>query len=396
MTAPVTDTAPPSGAVDLQPAPPASTGAPAEPSPADKPLQTLADFSAYASQALRELDARNEATNTPEAPPAASESPAVGSDQVESDAPPPPTADGDDAEPSAEELAALSEAGRRALMAERQKRKEAREEARLLREKVAELEARLKSQPPEEASPGDADKPADPNIPAPAAVAPVVAQQPLADCQTFEAVDARVMQAATAEAQALKLQRILQRQGAEQAAAELAKLGVQRIGDTPVAEATDEQLEEFLSTVYEHARFSQAAAPARKQFLAQQAQSFERARSDVPELADPKSDRARRFVAIVQRNPWLRTMGPNWPEIVATQLLGEEVRAQRRTAQVAKAPPTPPLAPQPPPRPAPAAPRRSATAEPRRTEADEIGQKVLAGSATLEELGRLARLRVTQ
>lgn len=363
-------------------APVTPAAAPVAPS-APVPMTTLEDLNRYALQAIRATEPT--ASPSPEAPPetpAAPESPAAPA-EPEGSAAPAPVATGEDI--SAEEQAQLSEAGRRALVAERQKRKEAREEVQQLREELAALKAKLETP----ATPPEATPPA--NSPAPVTMPSM--DQPLGDCMTLEAVDARAMQATQTLADAKRIQKVLVRQGAEQAAAELAKLGVTHIGTTPLAEATNEQIETLLDTAEANADKAKEAAPMRRQFLVNQVQSFIRARHDVPELADPKHPRAQRFAQITNANPWLRQMGPNWPELVATQLLGEEARAKAATGRKPAPVPTPPLAHEPTPRPAPAAARTVPAAAPRSTEADELAAKVKAGTASIEDFNRLGVLR---
>jgi len=389
MTATESTAAPSAPVSPPQPAAPPATGS-ATPAPvAEAPaLQTLEDYARYAAQAL-DGNATPPSTATPPNPEAAIESPAADEGTVEPTAPP-PVADGEDAEVTPEEQANWTDAERRiygALQKERQKRKDAREESRLLREQVDELKGKLTPATKPEAAPPTDAAPASPSASVP------VTEQPLGDCMTFEAIDARAMQAARAEAQVLKLQQTLARKGAEQAAAALAEQGVTHIGNTPVAEATDDQIGDFLSGVYEGARVTQTAAPARKQFLVQQAQSFEGAKKLVPELTDPKHERAQRFVAITQRNPWLRSLGPQWPEVAATYLLGEEAKARAVTPPKPAAPP--PLTPTPTQRTAPAAPRTSAGGAPRRTELDGIRERISGGNASANDMQRYAELQLS-
>jgi len=303
----------------------------------------------------------------------------------------------DDAEPSPEEQAGWSEGEKRmhsALRKEREKRKEARTELKSLREQFAALEAKVNASPPQPApTPPDGAAPA-PTAPAPAPAA-MAGHGPLADCDTFEAIDARVMAAGQMEAKAVHLQTLV---GLGQRDAVLKALTGEKVAEidgVPLAEASDVQLSQFLAGVHGGAVAVREARDGRKLFLQQQAQSWHQATQILPELAsDPKSERARQFAALANQNPQLRQLGPHWPELLATQILGLELRGKNKpvakppaTATVTTPPPPPP-----PPRPAPGAPRTSAAAVPQPKELEALRAKLANGTATLAEADRYAVL----
>lgn len=299
--------------------------------------------------------------------------------------------DTEDAEPTAEEQATWTEGEKRlygALKKERQARKEARAESKQTRESMDALKQEMdglkaKLQP-------------DPNAaPTPEPAAPV-ASGALGDCHTFESVDARVTQAATTEAFAMRLQTALSKQGAAPVVEALKQKGITQIGGVPVAEIGDEGLSEFLTTVYEGARITQTQADPRKRFLVNQATAWQEAVKLVPELADAKSDRAKRFVQMANENPAVRSMGANWPVVLAYQVLGREAAVAKGAPAPAAAPAIKPT-PTPPPaatRQVPAAPRATPPTPPKKNDYEQAAEKLANGTATLADITRMAKAAI--
>jgi hypothetical protein len=296
-------------------------------------------------------------------------------------------------DPTPEELSVLNDAGQRALKAERDERKAARKEVRELKAKLAELQ----KQP--------APKPPQPVIPDPAAAVPPVVATPsvptpaLADCQTFEAAEARGLAASQTEIQALTLQTQLQRQGAEAVSAQLAQLGIQKIGETPVAEASPEVLADFLGTVIAGAKMTQAQVAPRKRFIATQNASWQAAVQVLPEMDDVKSPVHQQIAAFVRANPNVKAMA-NWPLVCAKLFLGEKAfntQAQPAPAKTAPAviKPAPATMPAPVARTlhaAPGAPSSSAAAVPHSNRLAELSSKLTNGTATLADVDEYGRL----
>jgi hypothetical protein len=309
-------------------------------------------------------------------------------------------AEGEEAEPTPEEQAGWTEGERRlhgALVKERQARKEAKSELKELRAQLEALQAKLQPNPNQ---PPTAEPPA---TPAPVA-APSVAAPVLMDCETFEAVDARVMQAASAEAEAMRMQQTLLRQGYEAVLPQLAAHGY-TVQDgmlvdpakNVLGEANEQTVGEFIANVYAGARQTQAQAPVRKAYLVQQAQAWQEAVKILPELANEKSETFQRIAHFARANPVIR-QHPGWPVTAAKLYLGEQAwnskakpPAERgaRSAeggQSAAKPVTPPSAP--------GAPRTSVSGLPQRSEAEELAAKLKNGTATYADVDRLASLRL--
>jgi hypothetical protein len=288
-------------------------------------------------------------------------------------------------EPTAEEQATWTEGEKRlhgALVKERAARKKAKNELKQLKQDFESLKETLQPNP---------------NAPAaePAPTTAPVAAGPLGDCHTFESVDARVTQAATTEAFAMRLQTTLSKQGAAAVAEALKQKGITQVGGVPVAEMNDEGLSEFLTTVYEGARITQTQADTRKRFLVGQAQAWQQAVKLMPELADAKSDRAKRFVQVINANESIRQMEPNWPVLAAKYLLGDEA-ATKASAPAAPAAAAPVIKPTPTPTPAPtrqvpAAPRATAPAAPKKNEYEQASEKLATGKATLADITAMAK-----
>lgn len=327
------------------------------------------------------------APSDPPATPPASEPPAAAAEPPA--APVQTPGPDEEAEPTAEEQANWTEGEKRlhgALVKERAARKEAknelkstRETADALKQEMDALKAKVNPEPGAEPA---------------TAAAPTGPAGTLGDCHTFEAVDARATQAATTEVFAIRLQQALANQGTAPVVEALRQRGVTQIGGVPVAEMDKDGLGEFLSTVYEGARITQAQASPRKQFLANQAQSWQDAVKLIPELADAKSDRAKRFVQMANENPAIRGMGANWPVVLAYQVLGREAAtktaAPAAPAAVPAIKPTP--APVPPPtRQVPAAPRATVPPAPKKGDYEQASEKLANGTATLADVTRMAK-----
>lgn len=305
--------------------------------------------------------------------------------------------EGEEAEPTPEEQAGWTEGERRlhgALVKERQSRKEAKSELKQLREQVEALTAKLQPNP-------NQPPPAEPTAtPAPVAP-PSVAAPVLVECETFEAVDARVMQAASAEAEAMRLQQTLLRQGYDAVLPQLAQHGytvqdgmLVDSAKNVLGEANEQTVGEFIANVYAGARQTQAQAPVRKTYLVQQAHAWQEAVKILPELANEKSETFQRIAHFAKANPIIRQQ-PGWPVTAAKLYLGEQAwnsKAKPAAAAPASAAPTPPKPVTPPS--APGAPRTSVSSLPKRSEMDDLAAKMKNGTATLAEVDRLASLRL--
>lgn len=344
-----------------------------------------------ASLSLREL--ASEPAATPVVPaanesPAAPVQPAIAPAIVPPQTPEPPTDLNDDAEPSAEVLASLGDPGKRALQAERDKRKAANAKLTELQAEIDRLKATPAPTPtPAAVPPGQ--------TPAPAAATPSVVPTELARCETFEQVDACRSHAAELAATAMELNTVLATSGLEAAQAQLKANGVETFRGVPVDNLTPEQLAAGLSATWKAATQTQAAADQQKAVIAGQRQSFGQAVNLLPGLKDPKSVQAQTFDAIVAANPQIKQLGPNWPLLVARQMLGMEAERLRTSP--------PPVAPVPVLTPAPvaalaasapSAPRTSVAHVPAATELDGIRERVNSGKATEADMSRYAAMQI--
>jgi len=372
------------------------------PSVPAKAPETLADFAALASASLQVAahPAPAPASGSP-AEEVADPSPVVTDDPGNAPAEAETQPESDDlAEPgpTAEELASLSESEQRifgALQKEREKRREARAEVKAMRAELEALKSQLTATPPEpvkEAAPPEAT-PASPSAPS----ATVLPGDPLGDCNNFDQIDARVMQAASLEAQVMRLQQQLTRDGAEAVKAALTAAGVKDLRGVPLEAADDVQIGDFLTRVYEGTRVTQAGAEPRKRYLTHQSQAFQSATTLIPELTDAKSVRAKEFKEFVAANPWLPRLGPNWPVIAATHLLGQVAVKQMQAKANGKPaePPVPPVAKVATAKAAPAKPTRSASSLPQPNESDAIIAKMNAGTASMAEIAQYASRGLT-
>lgn len=377
----------------------AAPAVPAEPT-------TLADFAEAARRSMAEEHPANQpsAAATPDAavapepglesPPDPNAPPAP----ADPAAPDPAIADPDPAEepdaPTADEQALWTDGERRlygALKKERQESKTARAETRDLKSKLEAIEARL-ANPPAVAAPANGQPAPDPAV-QPAAATPSVSHGSLSDCTSFEAVDARVTQAAATEAMAVRLQNQLTRNGVEGVAAALKQQGITQIGGVPVAELDANAVGQFLDSVYEGTRATQAAAAPRKQFIATMDRQWQAAAQIMPEINDIKSAAHRNVQQLLQTNPSLRA-NANWPMVAVKLMLGEAAVA----AKVKPAAPAPAV---PPPtvkvvvKPAPGAPRRTSAALPQGNAMDAIKARIDNGTATMADVQAYARTDVT-
>lgn len=257
-----------------------------------------------------------------------------------------------------------------ALVKERAERKEARKQLREMEQKLADLTAKLTTNAPKAEPTGPAAEPSN----APSAL------DGLADCKTFEEVDRRVVAAAATESQAVRLQQMLNRNGVEAVAEKLKASGVTSIGNTPIDEASADDIGDFLAAVYEGSRMTQAQANVRKDWIVKNNQSVERATQIIPELNDKASPAYQFALQTALENPTL-LRNPNWPITVAEMWLGR----QAFTAKTSR--PAAPAAPKAAPKPAaPGAPRTSVAALPQVSARDAVAEKIANGTATLQEV----------
>ena len=371
-----TTTAPSAAPAAVAPAKPATPMAPAPSAVVIEPA-ALNDFVELARQSIAgELPATPSADPAPTGQEPSPAEPAP--DPAEPSPEPTPTAAGD--EPTPDEMANWTEGERKmhaVMLKERQESKEARAELREIREKLAELEKQNK---PPTAPQAEPDAPVTQAQPAPSA------GDVLADCPTFEAVDARVQSAASVEAQAVRLQNMLLRNGLEPVVEKLKASKVETISGIPIDEASADDIGDFLATVYENARTAQAQAPVRKQWLVNNQNSLQQAVQIIPELADVNSPAYKAAIQLVQQNPLLRHRA-DWPVVVAKLYLGEQAFLAK--AKPAAAPAAKPAA-RPAARPAPGAPRAAVSALPTADTKSALAQKIADGTATMQEVQQYA------
>lgn len=372
---------------------------------APTPPSNLADFAELARQSIANAPApaaRTEPaaaaaiadpTETPvagqESPPVAGADPAADPAAVADPALEPTE---ETAEPTAEEQAAWTDSERRihgALQKERAESKAARAETRALREKITALESKLQT-PPATGKPATG-QPAN-GTPAPTAAAP--SAPALAECQTFAAVDQQVTSAAATEAQIVRLQGQLARNGTEAVAKFLTQEGIKVINGIAVAEADANVLGDFLDAAYAGARTVQAGAAPRKEFIAIQENSWKRASAIAPEINDITSPFHKQVLQIVQTSPELKGRS-NWPEIAVKLAMGNEAwnaKAKPAPAAATAAPAKP--AAKLTPKPAPGAPTRSGSAAPAQDPATAIQKRIKEGTATLADVQALAKSQI--
>jgi hypothetical protein len=187
----------------------------------------------------------------------------------------------------------------------------------------------------------------------------------------------------------VRLQNLLNRNGVEPVVERLLASGVENINGTPVADASADQIGEFLATVYENTEAIKAQAPIRKDWLVQNQQHLLTAVKAVPEFADPNSAAFKAGLRIVQENPALRARA-DWPVVVAKLFLGEQGFDSKMKPQAAPVP-TPKPAPRPTAKPAPGAPKNSVAALPQAGGNDALKAKMANGTATKQEVQEYTR-----
>ena len=371
--------------------PPAAPSAPATP-PAN-PLTTTTDFDRYAAEALRAMENPSPVPPAPANPAAPAEPAAVAPESPATEVPPPAApadappvagaeADLDDPEPSAEELASLSDAGKRALQAERDKRKAAREEVKSLKAQLEALQAQITQPAPAPAAPSAPE--ATPSAPS----APSVPAS-LAECRTFDQIAAAELQAVQTKAVASELI-LAMTQGDRPAVIEgLKAQNVTAIAGTPLEDVSDAQLRSLLVSAHKGCELTITQAPQRRAQLQREAMAFADAGKILPGLGTPNHAAHKAFEAFVRANPNVRQLGPNWPALVA-----HGVANQMRGASPASVPAAIPatLPPPPPPPPPPSAPRTSTATLPAKSELDEIVKRLNSGQGTQADMDRYAVL----
>lgn len=307
----------------------------------------------------------------------------------------PPAAD-DDAEPSAEVMAALGDPGKRALQAERDKRKAATAKLTELQAELARLQQAnaAPANPPVVPPPGAAVTSGQPATP-PATAPSVAVPTELARCETFEQVDACRANAADLAATAMELNTVLVTTGLEAAQAKLKANGVETFRGVPVDQLTPEQLAAGLSDTWKAATQTQALADRQKAIIHGQRNSFAQAVNLIPGLKDPKSVQSQNFDALVAAMPQVRQLGPQWPLLVAQQMLGIEAARARSNPPVPNAAPVlTPVTAAAPMASAPSAPRTSAAVIAQPTELDALRDRVNTGKATMKDMERYASLQI--
>ena len=356
---------------------PASPAAPVTPVPvaAATAPTTLNDFAELARQSIA-----GEVPATPSADPAPTGQEPSPAEPAPDPAEPTPTEPTEPAaDPTAEEMAGWTEGEKKmhgALVKERTESREARAELREMKEQLAEIQKQIKT---------PQAQPAEPAAPVTQAPTVPVTGNALADCNNFEAVDARVLQAATTAAQAMNLQNALNRHGVEPVLAKLKASGVEQINGNPIDEASADEVGEFLAAVYEGASVTQAQAPIRKNWLVQNQQSLAAAAQIVPELNDVNSPAYKAAIKLVQDNPLLRHRA-DWPVVVAKLYLGEQAfNAKAKPAPAAGKPAVKPAV-----KAAPGAPRTSVAALPQPAANGALAKKIADGTASLAEVQQYA------
>lgn len=359
-----------------------NTSAVAPSAAAENPLATLADYDRYASEALR-------ATAEPPQPdPAAPTEATPGTEsslgEVQSPAAPaasqPPGLD-EDPEPTPEELSSLNDAGKRALQAERDKRKAAREENKTLRDRLNALEAKLNPTAPDaprapEATP---PPPSTPSVPA-----------SLAECRTFDQVAAKELEAKQNKHLVTELILAMATGDHEAVLQTLKEQHVEQIGDTPLEEATDAQLRQLIVNAEKGCDLVIHNAPARREQLSREALAFADAGKILPGLGSPNHAAHKAFEAFVRANPNVRTLGHNWPVMVAKGIAHELGIARPTAAPNGGTPQTPT------PRSAPGAPRTSTGMLPKTSDIDEVRARLHSGQGTQADMERYAVLSLRQ
>lgn len=309
----------------------------------------------------------------------------------------PGTPGDDDAEPSAEVLAALGDPGKRALQAERDKRKAAIAKQTELQAEIDRLKALTPAAPAPVPPPAAPAQPATPPPTTPSVVVPTE----LARCETFEQVDQVRSQAANLQAAAMELNTVLATEGLPAAIENLKANGVETFRGTPVDQLTAAGLAKALSSTWNEAQQTQTLADRQKATIQGQRQSFAQAVNLIPGLKVPGSAQSQLFDGIVAANPQVKQLGPQWPLLVARQILGMEAeRARTQPTTPATPPPAvPAITPAPAPAmvaSAPGAPRTSAAHVPAPDANAELIARLNSGQATEADMAKLASSSLAQ
>jgi hypothetical protein len=226
-----------------------------------------------------------------------------------------------------------------------------------------------------------------------------VAAGPLAECVSFEQVDAQVAEASRIELLTHDLQIRLGREERVEVLAALALENVKEINGVPLAEASDRQIGDFLSAAYKGTRLTQNQAQPRKQYLANEDRAVTEAAKLIPGLKDAASAEFKQFKSIVDANAWVRHAGPNWPVVIAQFMLGAaaatKINAPGAPVKAAVIPPKIEIVPAVPTRKTPGAPRASGAAIPATTEYEAARGRVQKGTATLADVQLMAKHGLT-
>jgi hypothetical protein len=238
---------------------------------------------------------------------------------------------------SPEVLASLGDPGKRAIEAERDKRKAKAAELAVAQAEIERLKALI---PASAAAPGAA-------VEAPVAPAPETPRVPvvpvLAECKTSLEVDAAVMHATQQQALAMELNTVLNTEGLSAVLERFQAGNITTFRGTPVNELTPAILARELAQTYQHGEAIKLSAPQQKAIIDTTRASMGQAVTILPGLKDPNSGVRKEFNALAS-NPAVRSLGPDWPLCVAQQIIGRESVAKAQTATapaVATLPPTP-------------------------------------------------------
>lgn len=295
--------------------------------------------------------------------------------------------------------ASLGDPGRRAIQTERERRKAATAKAAELQAELDRLKAQLAPAPDPNAPPSPA-APATPGAPATPAAPPAPSAawpSELARCETFEQVVQAARQASALGSLAMRLNTTLATQGLDAAVEKLRSQGLETFQGIPLEQLTAGDLADRLQQAWDTAEAVRLDAPVRADYLRGERASFGQAVTVLPGLKDTQSAHSKQFNQIVAANPSVKQLGPQWPMLVARQILGMEAEARMR--QPAAAPAVPALTPAPavPVAPPPAAPRHAAVTPGvggAQAEVEILRQKIDAGKATEADMDRFASLEI--
>lgn len=278
-------------------------------------------------------------------------------------------------------MATLGEPGKRALQAEREKRKEAKTQLSAANAEIERLKTLI---PPPAPAPG-APAPGEPSTPAPVAPsAPVVPA--LAACKNSAEVDACVMDAIQKQGLAMELNTVLNTQGFDAVVQRFQASNLDNFRGIPLNELTPAILAREFAQTNQQAEEIKLIAPQQRQVLSAERENMLQAVNLVPGLKDPNGELRKAFNALAN-NPAVRALGPEWPVHVAYTLLGRQ--ASRQTPAPAIVAPLP-ATPLPPVVPAPGAPSRSVQPAATPTPADDAAARLANGTATEKDMKTLA------